>query len=237
MRRASPGRARSAGLPKLGASARRMLRGTTVRNTFSPKCIINCALTSVARLLRGSYMVRRMPSISSSAIGGRADLLDGRDQRRQALERVVLALHRDQHAVGCDQRIDRQHVERRRTVDERSDRSRRGSARAPRAAAARGRSPCREHAHLGCRQILVGRQHASGLCARSGRSPVQHRLGGGALTQQHLAAPRSMASLSMPQPVVALPCGSISISSTRRRMAAKDAARLTAVVVLPTPPF
>src|SRR6267154_27733 len=37
--------------------------------------------------------------------------------------------------------------------------------------------------------------------------------------------------------MVALPCGSRSISSTRRRVAARDAARLTAVVVLPTPPF
>src|SRR6267143_1348968 len=43
--------------------------------------------------------------------------------------------------------------------------------------------------------------------------------------------------LSTPLPMVALPCGSRSISSTRRRVAASDAARLTAVVVLPTPPF
>src|ERR1700694_3853499 len=43
--------------------------------------------------------------------------------------------------------------------------------------------------------------------------------------------------LSTPLPMVALPCGSRSISSTRRRVAARDAARLTAVVVLPTPPF
>src|SRR5512139_3721080 len=37
--------------------------------------------------------------------------------------------------------------------------------------------------------------------------------------------------------MVALPCGSLSISSTLRCVAASDAARLTAVVVLPTPPF
>src|SRR5215469_556516 len=37
--------------------------------------------------------------------------------------------------------------------------------------------------------------------------------------------------------MVALPCGSRSISRTRRRVAAREAARLTAVVVLPTPPF
>ena len=43
--------------------------------------------------------------------------------------------------------------------------------------------------------------------------------------------------LSIPQPMVALPCGSMSISSARRCVAASDAVRLTAVVVLPTPPF
>src|SRR5580658_4121037 len=43
--------------------------------------------------------------------------------------------------------------------------------------------------------------------------------------------------LSTPLPMVALPCGSMSMSNTRRRVAASDAARLTAVVVLPTPPF
>src|SRR5512137_1307562 len=43
--------------------------------------------------------------------------------------------------------------------------------------------------------------------------------------------------LSTPQPIVVLPCGSQSMSSTFRCVAASDAARLTAVVVLPTPPF
>src|SRR5580704_15750864 len=41
----------------------------------------------------------------------------------------------------------------------------------------------------------------------------------------------------MPLPIVALPWGSRSISSTRRRVAASEAARFTEVVVLPTPPF
>src|SRR5688572_8917191 len=48
---------------------------------------------------------------------------------------------------------------------------------------------------------------------------------------------RSSVRLSTPQPIVALPCGSRSISSTRRCVAASEAARLTAVVVFPTPPF
>src|SRR6185312_187682 len=41
----------------------------------------------------------------------------------------------------------------------------------------------------------------------------------------------------MPLPMVAFPWGSRSMSRTRRRVAAREAARLTAVVVLPTPPF
>src|SRR5215469_3462695 len=48
---------------------------------------------------------------------------------------------------------------------------------------------------------------------------------------------RSSCDLSIPLPMVALPWGSRSKRSTRRLVAASDAARLTAVVVLPTPPF
>src|SRR5512141_80550 len=40
-----------------------------------------------------------------------------------------------------------------------------------------------------------------------------------------------------PTPLDALPCGSMSTISVRRSAAAKLAARFTAVVVLPTPPF
>ena len=50
-------------------------------------------------------------------------------------------------------------------------------------------------------------------------------------------AERSSVRLSTPQPMVALPWGSRSTSSTRRWVAASEAARFTAVVVLPTPPF
>jgi len=44
-------------------------------------------------------------------------------------------------------------------------------------------------------------------------------------------------SVFMPDAVVALPCGSRSIKRTFLFVAARLAARLTAVVVLPTPPF
>ena len=49
--------------------------------------------------------------------------------------------------------------------------------------------------------------------------------------------PSSRRALSMPLPVVALPCGSRSMTRTRLPLEASDAARLTVLVVLPTPPF
>src|SRR5213596_1713263 len=46
-----------------------------------------------------------------------------------------------------------------------------------------------------------------------------------------------MRSRSMPTPLVELPWGSASMSSVLRSAVASEAARFTAVVVLPTPPF
>src|SRR5439155_24396647 len=46
-----------------------------------------------------------------------------------------------------------------------------------------------------------------------------------------------MRSRSMPTPLVELPCGSASMSSVFRSAVASEAARFTAVVVFPTPPF
>ena len=51
-----------------------------------------------------------------------ADEIDRRDQLGQALERVVLALDRDQHRVGGRQRVDGEQASDGGTVDE--DRSR-----------------------------------------------------------------------------------------------------------------
>src|SRR5438309_3825951 len=46
-----------------------------------------------------------------------ADLFDRVHEIGEPLERVVLALHRYHHRIGCDQSIQREHVERRRAVD------------------------------------------------------------------------------------------------------------------------
>ena len=47
-----------------------------------------------------------------------ADLLDRRHQARQPLERVILALHRDQHRVRRRQAVERQDVQGRRAIDD-----------------------------------------------------------------------------------------------------------------------
>ena len=48
----------------------------------------------------------------------RLDQIDGLDELRQPLERVVLGLDRNQQAVGGGERIDGQRAERRRAVEE-----------------------------------------------------------------------------------------------------------------------
>src|SRR5215207_8688290 len=48
---------------------------------------------------------------------------------------------------------------------------------------------------------------------------------------------RSTSSLSIPSPLVAFPCGSTSMTSVFFSATARQAPRLMAVVVLPTPPF
>src|SRR2546426_3689739 len=48
----------------------------------------------------------------------RAHPLDRAHEVRQPLERVVLALHRDQHALCCSERVDGEQAEGRRAIDE-----------------------------------------------------------------------------------------------------------------------
>src|SRR6266513_2738761 len=47
-----------------------------------------------------------------------ADLLDRVDEIREPLERVVLALHRDHHRIGCYQSVQGEYVPRRRAVEQ-----------------------------------------------------------------------------------------------------------------------
>ena len=115
----------------------------------------SCAETSFDRLFRGSNIVRRMPSSSSAGF-----TLPGSARRcsaaREALERVVLALHRHRARVGRDERIEREQVERRRTVDQ--DDVVELTHRLQRVPQPHFAADLREELNLGGDQVLVGRQ-------------------------------------------------------------------------------
>src|SRR6185312_5978477 len=74
---------------------------------------------NVAREPRASVVHRQQDTGDPQArVDPGADELDALEQLRQALERVVLALHRHDQAVGGREGIDGQEPERRRAVDE-----------------------------------------------------------------------------------------------------------------------
>ena len=125
--------------------------------------------------------MRSRPSIVQLRIDAGADLLDGLHQGAQALERVVLALHRDHHGIRGHQRIQREHVERRRTVDQNHVEilAHRLQRIAQLEFASRNHA---EQPDLGGRQILIGRhQHEAAVLDR------HQRFHGGAIAQHHLA--------------------------------------------------
>jgi hypothetical protein len=63
-------------------------------------------------------MQNTMPSTFSRGLSDSLDHPDRAGQRAQPLEREVLGLHRDQHRIGGDQRVERQQPERRRAVED-----------------------------------------------------------------------------------------------------------------------
>jgi hypothetical protein len=106
----------NAGCPWLGASASRMFRGIVVVHNPSPKYFFNSSATCCARLVRSSNMVSTTPSTASAGFSSTRDPLDCVEQLGHALQRKVLRLHRDEHPVRSDQRIQRKQIERGRTI-------------------------------------------------------------------------------------------------------------------------
>ena len=139
-------------MPWLGASPRRTLRGMTVRNTFSLKNRELRSPPAGPRFVRSSYIVSSTPSMSSAGLSARAHAAHRADEIGEAFEREVLAVQRNQHGVGGDERVEREQPERRRAVDEDvvvlvAHRVRAAGAAALRAAAA---SPSRFRRRSGC---------------------------------------------------------------------------------------
>ena len=217
-------------MPWLGASDSRTLRGTVVSNTLSPKYFATSARTWFARFMRPSNIVNSTPSIVELRVVRRLDLLDRRGQRRQALEREVLGLHRHDDAIGGDQRVERQQAERRRAVDDDvvvvADDRRERVGEEPLATVRADQ--------LDLRADEVGRRRRDEQRRDLGRPDD---VGERDVADERVVDRQLDLVARVADADDALPCGSKSTSSTRYPRDATDAARLIAVVVLPTPPF
>ena len=109
------------GTPWLGASPMRTLRGMTVSKTSSGKCCAHLAL-DVLREARAAVVHRQdHPGDAQPRVELALDEPERVEQAGQALEREVLGLHRHDHLVGRDERVDGERPERRRAVEQREE--------------------------------------------------------------------------------------------------------------------
>ena len=73
--------------------------------TLEPKYFCTCSTTCTVRLYRSENMVNTTPSISRYGLYFFADGLQGADQLRKALQRVIFTLHRNENAVAGTQAV------------------------------------------------------------------------------------------------------------------------------------
>ena len=156
-------------MPWLGASASRTLRGMTVSKTFSLK---NCA--HVARDLlpevRALVVHRQQHAFDvERRVERGAHAAHRGDEIGEAFEREVLAVQRNQHGVGGDERVQREQAERRRAVDEDVVEVGRAAARATRRRRV-SRVEQRHQLDLGAGQVAVGGDERAGLSIAVGRT-------------------------------------------------------------------
>ena len=240
-RPSSSGRAAAPATPCDGASASRMLRGIDRPIELVAEMLLELGgdveRERVARVVhRAQQALDLEPRVQV-----RAHFLHRLHEVGQSFERVVLALHRDQHRVRRAEAVEREQRQRRRAIeqdevvvgrdrrDRRSHLLQRLGERVLQPRLALGQV---DELDFGAGELAVRRHEVEAAGRRATRTSAILR--SPSSTWYTVAA---SARLSMPAPVVALPCGSRSTSSTRRFIAARLAARLTAVVVLPTPPF
>ena len=207
--RSPGGRVRSAGRGSAPRTAGRCA-GSRCRDTASAECRRTSAATSADRFVRPSYIVSTTPS-SRGRVEVVADEIDGREQLGQSLQGVVLALDRDEHGIGGGQRVDGQQAERRRAIDEDVvvvGRGPRGRALASR----RSRCSTRRQLDLGAgeRDRPTGRGRRRRRAASTIESLERRRR---RRRRRRWSARASIRSI--PKPLVALPCGSRSMTSTR----------------------
>ena len=200
------GACRRTGTPKLGASPSRTLRGMTVSKTSSGKCSRTSRSTSRASRVRPSCIVRIIPATVSRGLSSRWISDERVEQLRQALEGEVLGLHRHDHAVGRDERVDRERAERGRAVEEREQVALAHAA--ERVAQAR----------LRARRSAAARRWRPRVRAWTAPRRAARRRWAGGRVQRELARRGSRRrwgepSFGRPSATVALHCGSRSTSS------------------------
>ena len=94
------------GLPWLGASLRRTFRGMTV-SKISPGKYRWTSVAHLGRHARAAVEHRQHdPADSEARVESFPDELDRLQQLREPLERVELALQRNEHPIGRDERVD-----------------------------------------------------------------------------------------------------------------------------------
>ena len=106
------------GMPWLGASPRRTLRGITVSKHLlleEPAHVVRHLLAQVRPLVE--HRQQHALDVERRVERG-AHAAHRADEIGEALEREVLAVQRNQHGVGGDEGVERQEAERRRAVDE-----------------------------------------------------------------------------------------------------------------------
>ena len=128
--------------------------------------------------------------MSSDGIERAAHAPHRADEIGQTFEREVLAVQRNQHRVGGDERVEREQAERRRAVDEDVIEARRAADRATRCSRC-SRSGSGDHLDLGAGEVAIGRNQRQVLDLRR-----QHERLGRAIGQQRLVDGAAVGALA-----------------------------------------
>ena len=198
------------GSPAARSSAPRRpctLRGITVSKTRSGKCSRTSRSTSWPRRVRLSCIVSSIPATVRPRVQLALDERERLEQPGEPLEREVLRLHRHDHAVGRDERADRQRAERRRAVEQ-------DVLEAARAAAASAsRSRCSKRFIRGSSTFAPASPAPAGSDLQTRDRRVRQRFRARSPRRRAPRTGPARACAAMPSPTVAFACGSTSTSS------------------------
>ena len=149
-----------------------------VLNTSSPRCRRTSSSTSAESRVRPSTIVSRTPAIASRGFEARLDDVHRAQQLGEPLERVVLGLHRDEHAVGGGERVHGQRARARAGSRGRRRRSRSQSLPASRRETARRRHGGRARPPRRRGRASRARARGSGIASASPAARAARRRAG-----------------------------------------------------------